>query len=291
MTWFFLALLCAFSLATADAFTKRYLGDYRPFETVVVRFGYAGVLLLPVLFVLPWPAPDPAFWWWLAALVPLEVLAMLLYVMSLRADDLARTLPYQAFTPVFATLTGYWILGERVSVLGFAGIALVTAGAYGLNLHRVKGTDGRSDWLMPLKAIWHDRGPRLMMGVAALYSVTSVLGKGAMQYVPSNWFGAFYYAVLGAVTLLVLGLWQPGTLRALSRRPAPQVLVGLFMALMVFTHFLAIQLVEVAYMISVKRTSLLFGILWGAVLFREKRLGPNLVAGSVMVAGVALILI
>jgi drug/metabolite transporter (DMT)-like permease len=39
----------------------------------------------------------------------------------------------------------------------------------------------------------------------------------------------------------------------------------------------------------VKRTSLLFGILYGAVLFREERLAWNLVAGALMVAGVALI--
>jgi drug/metabolite transporter (DMT)-like permease len=61
------------------------------------------------------------------------------------------------------------------------------------------------------------------------------------------------------------------------------------MAVMVLTHFLAIERVEAAYMIAVKRTSLLFGILYGALLFRERRLGRNLLAGSLMLAGVALI--
>ena len=63
------------------------------------------------------------------------------------------------------------------------------------------------------------------------------------------------------------------------------------MAVMVVTHFLAIARVEVAYMIAVKRTSLLFGILYGALLFRERRLGQNMFAGALMVAGVALILL
>ncbi|MCP4409304.1 MAG: hypothetical protein GY807_16435 [Gammaproteobacteria bacterium] len=53
--------------------------------------------------------------------------------------------------------------------------------------------------------------------------------------------------------------------------------------------FIAIQGVEVAYMISVKRTSLLFGLLYGALLFSEPRLGHNLLAGSLMVSGVALL--
>ena len=55
------------------------------------------------------------------------------------------------------------------------------------------------------------------------------------------------------------------------------------------THFLAIQQVEVAYMIAVKRTSLLFGILYGALLFHETGLGRNLFAGGLMLGGVVLV--
>jgi drug/metabolite transporter (DMT)-like permease len=40
-------------------------------------------------------------------------------------------------------------------------------------------------------------------------------------------------------------------------------------------------------MIAVKRTSLLFGMLYGAALFGERHLGRHLVAGFLMVAGVA----
>ena len=44
-------------------------------------------------------------------------------------------------------------------------------------------------------------------------------------------------------------------------------------------------------MIAVKRTSLLFGILYGALFFREPGLARRLPAGALMVAGVALILL
>jgi drug/metabolite transporter (DMT)-like permease len=44
-------------------------------------------------------------------------------------------------------------------------------------------------------------------------------------------------------------------------------------------------------MIAVKRTSLLFGILYGALIFREPGLARRLPAGGLMVAGVALILL
>jgi drug/metabolite transporter (DMT)-like permease len=59
---------------------------------------------------------------------------------------------------------------------------------------------------------------------------------------------------------------------------------------MVVTHFLAIAEAEVAYFVAVKRASLLFGILYGALWFGERHLRRNLFAGALMVAGVALIL-
>ena len=60
----------------------------------------------------------------------------------------------------------------------------------------------------------------------------------------------------------------------LSRRPQPQQ---------------KRYTLPLAYMIAVKRTSLLFGMLYGAWLFSEAGLGKNLAAGLLMIAGVYLI--
>ena len=50
-------------------------------------------------------------------------------------------------------------------------------------------------------------------------------------------------------------------------------------------------ILAVAYMIAVKRSSLLFGIVYGALVFGEARLRQHLFAGSLMVAGVALVVL
>lgn len=287
MDWFPIALLCAFSLASADAFTKKYLADYRGRELVLIRFGVPALLLAPLLWVEPLPAVPPAFWGWVGALVPLELAAMLLYVKALQASPLHLTVPYLAFTPVFNIATGWVVLGERISLEGAFGIGLVVAGTYILNIGSLRA----GGWLAPLRAVMDEPGSRLMLAVAAIYSVTSVMGKAAMEYATPASFGPFYYALIGGAILLAFSVTRPRQLYALVRRPFPTLLVGLMMATMVVTHFLAIARVEVAYMISVKRTALLFGILYGAVLFRERRLGLHLAAGGMMVAGVALILI
>ena len=287
MDWFPIALLCAFSLASADAFTKKYLADYRGRDLVLIRFGVPALLLMPLLWVEPLPPVPPAFWGWVGMLVPLELLGMLLYVKALQASPLHLSVPYLAFTPVFNILTGWLILGEQVSPGGAAGIVLVVLGTYLLNI----GSVAAGGWRAPFRAVLDEPGSRLMLAVAAIYSVTSVMGKAAMAYATPTSFGAFYYVLIGGTVLIAFAVTRPRRLYAVIRRPAPTLLIGIMMGVMIVTHFLAIARVEVAYMISVKRTALLFGILYGALLFGERRLGLHLVAGGIMVAGVALILI
>jgi drug/metabolite transporter (DMT)-like permease len=288
MNWLLLALLSALALASADAATKYRLADYSAPEIVLVRFGLPAILLAPMLWYNPLPPVPWVFWAWVTALVPLEVTAMLLYVCAIRDGPLALTLPYLAFTPALTTLTGLLVLGERVSAQGLAGILLVGVGAYLLNVEQARG-GGRYDVMAPFRAILRERGSRLMMMVAVIYSLTSVMGKGALQYVPPQTFGPFYFVLLGLVSMGLFSAHRPGIVRVLWRRPGAHLLIGIFMGIMVIAHFMAIARVEVAYMIAVKRTSLLFGILYGALLFGEERLGQHLLAGSFMVAGVALI--
>jgi len=67
------------------------------------------------------------------------------------------------------------------------------------------------------------------------------------------------------------------------------VSIGVFMGVMVLTHFYAIAHVEVAYMVAVKRSSLLFGIVYSVLLFHERARPEYFLAGSLMVGGVYLI--
>ncbi len=288
MDWFGLTLLSAFFLATADALTKRYLAHYRPGELVLVRFGVAGALLLPWLLLQPWPQLSTVFWGWIAILMPLEIAAMWLYMHAIRESPLSLTLPYLAFTPVFNILTGYVFLGEQVSMAGTLGIFLVVCGAWLLNLDTTRNGAGLNI-LAPFRAIIRERGSRLMLITAAIYSLTSVISKAALLQATPAFFGPFYFVALGLTSALVFASRDVSSWRALGRHPWAHLAVGVFMAAMVVTHFYAIEHIEVAYMIAVKRTSLLFGMLYGAWLFGEKGLTKNLAAGLLMVLGVFLI--
>ena len=286
--WLALSLICAFCLATSDAAAKHWLRSAGAREMVVVRLGLSGLLLAPwvMTFDLP-PLPLP-FWGWLALIMPLEIAAMLMYMKAIRDYPLALTVPYLAFTPVLVVVTGWLVLDETVSDNGLLGILLVVAGSWLLNFEHAQRLNLRT-LTAPLKAIVVNPGSRLMLATAAIYAVTSVGGKVAMHWMPPGQFGAFYFVVLGALTLLFVGISQPSALRVHRHGIWPLLIVAGFMAVMVVTHFMALAQVEAAYMIAVKRSSLLFGMLYGAMLFGERHLGRHLLAGGLMVAGVAAI--
>jgi uncharacterized membrane protein len=58
---------------------------------------------------------------------------------------------------------------------------------------------------------------------------------------------------------------------------------------MIITHLKAISLIEVSYMISVKRLSILFGVLYGVMFFKETNIKERFLGATVMVSGIILI--
>ena len=58
---------------------------------------------------------------------------------------------------------------------------------------------------------------------------------------------------------------------------------------MVISHMLAISLAKVAYVISVKRMSLVIGVLYGYLFFKEKHIGERFLGALLMFIGFILV--
>lgn len=280
MSWFELSLGSAVSAALSDLFAKKALPTVPVPIVAWARFAFALPVLAAAVAVWGWVPPAGRFWWALAAALPLEVGAALLYQRALKLSPLGLTAPYLAFTPAFLALTGRWILGEVPSPLAYAGIGLVTAGGYAVQLAPGMGPLG------PLRALLRERGSLLMLGVALIFSVTAALGKVAVTESSPQTFALVYYGCLTAA----LGPWA---LAAARRRPGTRLgavaPVGLFGAAMILLHFSAIRLAPASYMIAVKRSSLLWSILLGRFVLGEANLAGRLLGGGLMLCGVALL--
>jgi drug/metabolite transporter (DMT)-like permease len=128
-----------------------------------------------------------------------------------------------------------------------------------------------------------------MLGVAFIYCFTSVLMKVLLLH-SSVLFIAFFYPFsnfLAQFPVLKIGTgrWVP------DFRPNLGIYggIGFLVALILIFQAVAVSLAEVSYVIAIKRTSLLFGIVMGAVFFGETHLREKLFGGGLMLLGVVFI--
>jgi drug/metabolite transporter (DMT)-like permease len=287
MNWFMYAFMCALSVATADALSKKALTICNDTYLVAwVRIGYAVPLLIPIFPFIDIPELDSVFFMVVFLLLPLETTALLLYMKAINTSPLSLTLPFLSLTPVFLIGTSYIILGESPNKTGLMGIILVVIGAYLLNVHKIK-----QGFLEPLRAVVKERGSVLMIIVAFIFSITSSFGKIAVQHSSPIFFSIFYSILLSAFLFLIVSFKTRHILSKIVSRPLLFLFIGISMAIMMITHLKAISLVEVSYMISVKRLSLLIGVIYGAVFFKETNIKERFLGSAIMLMGVILIIV
>jgi len=288
MHWVFLSLASAFFLATSDAIAKKAVHDNNEYLVAWFRLIFTLPVVIAALLFVPIPDLDADFYRAFFLALPIELVTIILYIKALKISPLSLTLPFLALTPVFLIAVSYLVLDETVSLVGGMGILLIAAGSYMLNIEEV-----RKGMSAPFKAIVREKGSLFMIAVALLYSITSSAGKMAIEHSSPVFFGAAYFIALN-IAYIPLGLYMGRhDLKAFIRgkRYISLLLPGLFYGLMVLAHMEAIKLTKVAYMISVKRTSLLMGVLYGYFLFREKNIRERLLGALLMFAGFVLVVI
>lgn len=286
MTWFAWSLVSAVSLAGADLITKRSFADLSLEQVILARFAAVIPACVALLILCPWPAElGWGFYRPVLMALPAEIAATFLYLRAIQLSPLALTQPFLAFTPVIALVFSQFFLGELPSGWGLMGIILLTAGAYGLNLHQMK-----AGWLEPWRAMLREPGSWRTFLVGCIYAYTIVMGRQA-TLASNPWFmGAVYPLVVAVVTAALIGL--RGRLGfAWLRRPWPLMGLALCLAGMIIGHFMALGLIQAPYMVAVKRTSPLFAVLLGAWFLGETRLGQHLIASALMVAGAVVVVL
>lgn len=284
MSWFIYAITCALSIATADALCKKALANNDSYTIALVRNAYAAPFLLIFLPFIDIPILDGTFFLAVLILIPLDITALLLYIKAIKISPLSLTLPFLSLTPVFSIGTSYIILGERPNKMGLIGITLVAIGAYLLNIHSIKnGIFG------PFKEIFKEKGSVLMIIVAFIFSISLIFGKIAVLH-SSPIFFCIVFSLLLTFFIFIIACFKTNNIsRKIISQPVLFLLIGISIAIMMYTHLKSVSLVEVSYMVSVKRLGLLIGVIYGAVLFKEKNIKERFLGCAIMVLGIILI--
>ena len=289
MTWLFLSILTAFFESLKDVFSKKSLKELDSSLVAFVTMAMAAVVLMPMLWVTGVPTLGRDFG---AAIViggTLNVVAYSLYVKAIQISDLSLITPLSALTPLFLLVTSPLIVQEVPTMWDGVGVFLVVIGSYVLNLR-----SDRSNYLAPLKAMVMNKGSRMMMMVAFIWSITSTFDKiGVRNSSPLFWaIALFGFIALGILPLVLFNRsTQPISLTAVRRNWKLLLLAGVANGIAVGSQMFAVSIAPVAQVIAVKRMSSLFSVGFGVWIFGEKGWRERLLGAVIMVSGVVVMAI
>jgi len=265
---------------------KKWFSHLSSYEMFVCPLLYGLPFTLISLLFIKLPPLDDIFFLCFAVSLPLNAVPFILYMEAIKISPLSLTVPYLAFTPVFMIGTGSLLLNEIPDLWGIAGITAVCIGSYVLNLDFK-----RPSLLGPFRAIRKETGSWLMLIVAFIFSFSSVIGKLAIIHSSVMFFQMSFFTALGLVSVLILILLRKIDLKALAEAPGRGMVAGALLFLHILFHGFAISMTKAAYMISVKRLSVVFGVVYGGVLFDEKNILVRFFGALLMFSGAALILL
>lgn len=283
MLWLIFALLTALASASQDAWVKGKFGD-SVYKMLAYPLLYSLPMLIAAMLLVAIPPLDSVFWWTVIVSLPVNAAGFFLYMRAIQVSPLSLTLPYLSFTPVFMFVTSPLLLGEIPNIWGVLGVCIIVVGSYVLNIDPTAYT-----LFSPFKALGKEKGALIMLLAALIYSAAAVLGKKAILHSSVMFFTLTFFITLNSATLLILvtaGKIRPSQL---ADRPVHGLVAGFLFFTHLVCHGWAISMTKAVYMISLKRMSILFGVIYGRLFFSERHLGYRLMGAGLMVFGAALI--
>lgn len=285
--WLLLALVAAACSALAETVRKRLMRDMDPVAVACLTAAFSAVTLLPVAVLEGLPNPDDSFWTALAVSGGINVVTAVMVARAYQTSDLSLVTPLLGLTPVFTLGVAALVIGEVPTVLGLVGVVTIVGGTW---LLATAKTDAEA--IRPLRALWNDRGARLMLLVAFLYGTSSTYDKvGVLASAPILWAFSLQSAIaVGTGVMLAVNGGRRAGVAGLSRRLwLLTALTGLATTLMMVAQMTALTTGLAGYVIAVKRISILLTVLAGGLLFREAHMRTRLVAAAVIIGGLVLL--
>lgn len=248
------------------------------------------------------PAVDAVFAVALAGSALLNWLATIASLHALALADASLVTPLLTFNPVFTLLVAWLILDETPGVRETCGVAIILLGAYLLDAGQA-----RAGIMAPVRALYRRPGTILAMVASALWGITTVLEKVAIEHTqPAS--GPFVALASTVVTVAFLtpGAWRAvscqdtargqlntaptaGPFGGLAVHPYPFVAAALIAGVAPLFGFTAIALGSVGYVTALFKLSAVLTVLWAKLLLHEGNLRQRLLGAAVMVIGGALV--
>lgn len=283
------AVLAAFVWGSYLFALKRYFPSYSASVIVAVVHPLAIALYLPVAVgSMPAAGPSPLRLLLdggvgIAVIVVSNSLAFMAFIRAIAVGEISYVAPISKIVPVFVLPLEILLLGEHLTSLQLAGIALATVAVYVANFQG-------GAWLAPLRRAAHSRAAGFALLSAALYAVGDVGRRVTLQElaVPPS---LLVVALLGGMAVVLapqaIRTWPGGV-----REDLPKFLVaGAVVAAGEHTTMIAFSILPASIASPIINTQAIVAVVLGGLVLREESFALRLLAAALAVCGVTLIAI
>jgi drug/metabolite transporter (DMT)-like permease len=250
-----------------------------PFLAIVLISALAGIVALPLLFVVP--VPPAAAWPWLIASVVTHVGYYIGLSSAYRLGDMGQVYPIARGTaPLMTAAGGALLVGENFSLIGWAGIIGLTSGVFLLSM-RASGDLAHLN--------------RRAVGFALFTAVTIccyslVDGIGARTAGNAHSYALWLFVIDGAFITGIAVAWRgTGSIGEMARYWKSGLIGGVLSLVAYWIVIWAMTVAPIALVAALRETSVLFGAAI-AVIFLKEPVRPLRIAAAVLIViGIALI--
>lgn len=282
MLWVFLSILAGLG----DAVTFALIKKLKNLDISVKLLLYT-ITVLPFLlfgFLFYEFVKVPLYFYFIAIVnVGVWILAMFLLMKSLKEADLSISIPLLSFTPIFLLFVSYILLKELPSFLGLIGILVVVTGSYILNLSSTKHA-----YFEPFKSILKNKGIYMII-VAFLFSITSSVAKIGINLSNPAYFMFMHYLIASIVMIIFFFKRLKKNKKIIKQNYVYMLILGFAVAISELLAATAFKFSIVPYVISIKRSSIIFSVIIGFLFFKEKNFKQAVIGTITMFIGVILI--
>jgi drug/metabolite transporter (DMT)-like permease len=290
--WILYSFLSASLETVRDVLGKKVSQDTDEYLTAFGIQFFGLLLLLPLVLMVGIPEIKPAFWWALLGGAITVPTGNVLYMKAVKSADISMVVPMLAFNPFFTALVAIFFTKTFPSFWGWLGILIVGVGLYILRLDKKILGKGI---LEPLLQVRHDSGALAMLGVALVWSFGANISK-VLVINSSPLVSALSGVVVGTITLgsvvLIRNSFQTQVLvRQIKQNFLSLSMLGFAVGLSNVAMSMAFVSGFTPYVISIKRTNMIFSSVASKIFFKES-LSKNKIFGILlMFSGLVLIIL
>jgi uncharacterized membrane protein len=230
----------------------------------------------------------------LAGIWPIAVLSGLLHFLywiwlahSLEAGDLSRVYPISRSAPALVLVVAVLFMGERVSLLGAVGVLVAALGVYTISLNRLTP----AALARPLRNFRADDATRYAFLTLLAVTGYSLVDKQAVTLFHPVAFAFIYpWFSMTLLSAYIVAVRKRGALRREWRTNRRSILVcGVLGIFGYFLILVAFSLERVSYVVGLRQISIVFSVLLGAVVLKERHIRQRMLSAAMIFIGVFLI--